>query len=87
MFELRTHVSVATHYNPRALRPGAVINCIFHCSQQILTAFTLYQASEKELRQLWRKWAKKEVQQYSTEKMVSQYEEVYKKALAAKKHE
>ncbi len=39
---------------------------------------------EKELRQLWRKWAKKEVQQYSTENMVTQYEEVYRKALAAK---
>ena len=42
---------------------------------------------EKELRQLWRKWAKKEVQQYSTENMVTQYEEVYSKALAAKKHD
>lgn len=36
---------------------------------------------QNELRQLWRKWAAKEVQQYSTERMLDQYEEVYKQAL------
>ncbi len=39
---------------------------------------------QKDLRQAWRKWAKKEVQQYSSERMVDQYEEVYRRALAAK---
>jgi phosphatidylinositol alpha-mannosyltransferase len=39
---------------------------------------------EKELRQVWRAWANKEVQQYSTERMVAQYEEIYRKALANK---
>lgn len=39
---------------------------------------------EKELRRAWRKWALKEVQQYSTEHMLDQYEEVYRRALAAK---
>jgi phosphatidylinositol alpha-mannosyltransferase len=39
---------------------------------------------EKDLRQAWRKWATKEVQQYSSEHMVDQYEEVYRRALAAR---
>jgi len=39
---------------------------------------------EEDLRRLWRKWAEKEVKQYSSEHMVSQYEEVYQEAL--KKH-
>lgn len=36
---------------------------------------------EPELRNLWRKWAKTEVQQYRTEKIAQQYEEVYRTAL------
>lgn len=40
---------------------------------------------EEELRKLWRKWAAAEIGQYSWDIIVSQYEEVYKQALAAKK--
>lgn len=42
---------------------------------------------QKDLRRLWRAWAKREVQQYSTEHMITQYEAVYRKALAHKKDE
>ncbi len=41
---------------------------------------------DTELRATWRKWAKKEVQQYSTERMVSGYEQLYREALK-KKHQ
>jgi len=40
---------------------------------------------ENDLRALWRKWAAKEIQQYTWEHIVSQYEEIYEKALAAGK--
>ena len=40
---------------------------------------------QNELRDLWRTWALKEVQQYSSERMVDQYEEVFREALRRKK--
>lgn len=40
---------------------------------------------QKELRQLWRKWAHTEVQQYSTENMLDQYEEVFEEAIKKKR--
>lgn len=36
---------------------------------------------EADLRKLWRTWAEEEVQQYSYPNVVSQYEQIYKKAL------
>lgn len=36
---------------------------------------------QKDLRKLWRKWAAKEVQQYSTERMLDKYEALYREAL------
>lgn len=37
---------------------------------------------ESELRKLWRCWAKDQIGQYATEKIVDQYEELYTQALA-----
>jgi phosphatidylinositol alpha-mannosyltransferase len=39
---------------------------------------------ETDLRKLWREWAAKELPQYSYERIVDQYEAVYKKAIAGK---
>lgn len=39
---------------------------------------------QPELRQLWRNWAKEEVKQYDYPHIISQYEEVYQKALQAR---
>lgn len=36
---------------------------------------------QKELRTIWRKWAKAEVQQYSTKHMIDKYERLYEQAL------
>ena len=41
---------------------------------------------QPELRSLWRTWAKAELPQYTWEQVVSQYEEIYEQALAAKRH-
>lgn len=38
---------------------------------------------DEGLRDLWRKWAKKEVRQYDYRKVVTKYEEVYTKAIAS----
>ena len=40
---------------------------------------------QPDLRKLWRKWAASEIPQYSWDRIVVQYEEIYKQALAAKK--
>lgn len=40
---------------------------------------------QPELRDVWCRWAKKEVQQYSTERMIDQYEEVFRRALKKKR--
>jgi phosphatidyl-myo-inositol alpha-mannosyltransferase len=40
---------------------------------------------QPELRDIWCKWAKNEVQQYSTERMIDQYEEVFRRALKKKR--
>ncbi|MDL2362845.1 MAG: glycosyltransferase family 4 protein [Patescibacteria group bacterium] len=41
---------------------------------------------EKALREVWQKWAKKYVQQFSYERVVKQYEELYKEALKEHGH-
>lgn len=40
---------------------------------------------QNDLRELWREWAVSEVRQYSWDRVVKQYEEVYKKAIANKR--
>lgn len=40
---------------------------------------------QNDLRKLWREWAAREIPQYSWDRIVGQYEEVYHKALDAKK--
>ncbi len=40
---------------------------------------------DQELRNLWLKWAEQDIQQYDFKKVIDQYEEVYAKALLAKK--
>jgi len=40
---------------------------------------------EKDLRAVWRKWAKAEVQQYDTKHMIDKYERVYEQALKEKR--
>jgi phosphatidyl-myo-inositol alpha-mannosyltransferase len=39
---------------------------------------------QQDIRDLWRKWAEEEVQQYSTERMIDRYETVYRQAIKKK---